>query len=425
MLRLEVEPERVGKHMNAAVRRVSQRVNVPGFRKGKAPRAILQNFVGKDYLVEEAMGSLVPEVVGEAVEESELTPFATPQVNVEQTEPTVTIVATVPLQPKVDLCDYKSIRYDDQPEDVNDETVETWLTQLRRSQAYTRPVERPAQENDIVMVDLKVTADDEVVWDFKDRQFQLGLDTETYGEFFVDVFRGMIGLSAEESKDYSLDVSEDDENPRVAGKTVNVSVSVQDVREEVLPELDDALAASIGIPGVETADQLKVDVRRQLEEQSERALVASIHNQLVEELIETSEFAISPIVIELESRNVLERYVTQRRAMAAQTGQKFAVEDLTDEDVEEAKTYAEREIKNALVMQSLIDAEGLEIPDDDVIAEIERTNEEAASDDRKLEDNEATRDAVSRYLKRQRTIDKVINLTRGLQDETEPASTSE
>ena len=120
VLRLEVEQARVGKHMNAAARRVAQRVNIPGFRKGKAPRAILQNYVGKDYLVEEAMESLVPEAVGDAVRDQELSPFAPPRVNVEQTEPSVTIVATVPLQPSVVLSDYKSIRYDDEAEEVSD-----------------------------------------------------------------------------------------------------------------------------------------------------------------------------------------------------------------------------------------------------------------------------------------------------------------
>ncbi|MYK61626.1 MAG: hypothetical protein F4034_06575, partial [Chloroflexi bacterium] len=235
VLRLEVEQARVGKHMNAAARRVAQRVNIPGFRKGKAPRAILQNYVGKDYLVEEAMESLVPEAVGDAVRDQELSPFAPPRVNVEQTEPSVTIVATVPLQPSVVLSDYKSIRYDDEAEEVSDESVNALLMQLRRSQAYSVPAEREAQENDLVTIDLKMLADDRVVWDFTDRQFQLNLDLETYGEVFVGLHKGIIGMSSGDDKEFSFEVSDEADSPQFAGKTAHVTVALKDVHEEVLP----------------------------------------------------------------------------------------------------------------------------------------------------------------------------------------------
>ena len=256
VLRLEVDDERVGKHMNAAVRRVAQRVNIPGFRKGKAPRAILQNFVGKEYLVEEAMESLVPEAVGDAVREENLAPFAPPRVNVENTEPSVTIVATVPLQPSVELSDYRSIRYDDEPEEVSEEAVEALLMQIRRSQAYSSPVEREAQENDIVTIDLNMAADDQTVWDFDDRQFQLNLDLETYGEVFVGLHQGVIGMSVGDEKEFSFPVSEESDSTQFAGKTAHVKVELKDVREEFVPELDDAMVATTGVPDVETVDQL-------------------------------------------------------------------------------------------------------------------------------------------------------------------------
>ena len=421
VLRLEVEPERVGKHMNAAVRRVSQRVNIPGFRKGKAPRAILQNFVGKEYLVEEAMESLVPEAVGEAVREEELTPFAPPSVNVEQTEPSVTIVATVPLRPEVVLGDYKSIRYDDQPEEVTDEAVDALVMQLRRSQAYTLTAEREAAESDIVTIDLKVTADNELVWDFEDRQFQLNLDLETYGEVFVGLHQGIIGMSVGDDKEFSFEVSEDNESPQFAGKHVNAKVHVKDVQEEVLPPLDDALASSVGVPEVETIEQLTTHIRDQLEQRAEQTLVNSVQSRLLEEVVEASEFTISPIIVNHESQHILERYVQQRRTVAARSGQQFNPEDLTEDDVNEAKEIAEREIKNSLVVQSLVDAEDLEISEEDVTSEIERANENVASDDQMLEDNEETRESVMRFLKRQRTIERVVNMARGLTEDAPSA----
>lgn len=408
----------MGKHMNAAARRVAQRVNIPGFRKGKAPRAILQNFVGKDYLVEEAMESLVPEAVGDAVREEELAPFAPPRVNVENTEPSVTIVATVPLQPTVELSEYRSIRYDDEPEEVSDEAVEALLMQIRRSQAYSVPVEREAQENDIVTIDLNMAADDQTVWNFDDRQFQLNLNLETYGEVFVGLHQGIIGMSVGDEKEFSFPVSEESDSAQFAGKTAHVKVELKDVREEFVPELDDAMVATTGVPDVETVEQLTDHIRDQLGQRAEQALVNSIQSKLFDEIVEASEFTISPIVVEHEGRHVLERYVRQRQAMAGRAGQQITADDISEEDLNNANEMAERDIKNALIVERLVEAENVDVSDEDVVSEIERANESATSDEQKLEDNEQTRQSVKSYLQRQRTIEKVVNMARGLEDES-------
>ncbi len=418
VLRLEVDDERVGKHMNAAVRRVAQRVNIPGFRKGKAPRAILQNFVGKEYLVEEAMESLVPEAVGDAVREENLAPFAPPRVNVENTEPSVTIVATVPLQPSVELSDYRSIRYDDEPEEVSEEAVEALLMQIRRSQAYSSPVEREAQENDIVTINLNMAADDQTVWDFNDRQFQLNLDLETYGEVFVGLHQGVIGMSVGDEKEFSFPVSEESDSTQFAGKTAHVKVELKDVREEFVPELDDAMVATTGVPDVETVEQLTDHIRDQLGQRAEQAVVNSIQTKLFDEIVEASEFTISPIIVEHEGRLVLERYVRQRQTMAGRAGQPLTADDISEDDLNNANEMAERDIKNALIVGQLVEAENIDVSDEDVASEIERANESATSDEQKLEDNEQTRQSVKSYLQRQRTIEKVVKMARGLDDQT-------
>ena len=418
VLRLEVDDERVGKHMNAAVRRVAQRVNIPGFRKGKAPRAILQNFVGKEYLVEEAMESLVPEAVGDAVREENLAPFAPPRVNVENTEPSVTIVATVPLQPSVELSDYRSIRYDDEPEEVSEEAVEALLMQIRRSEAYSSPVEREAQENDIVTIDLNMAADDQTVWDFNDRQFQLNLDLETYGEVFVGLHQGVIGMSVGDEKEFSFPVSEESDSTQFAGKTAHVKVELKDVREEFVPELDDAMVATTGVPDVETVEQLTDHIRDQLGQRAEQALVNSVQSKLFDEIVEASEFTISPIIVEHEGRLVLERYVRQRQTMAGRAGQPLTADDISEDDLNNANEMAERDIKNALIVGQLVESENVDVSDEDVASEIERANESATSDEQKLEDNEQTRQSVKSYLQRQRTIEKVVKMARGLDDQT-------
>ena len=241
----------------------------------------------------------------------------------------------------------------------------------------------------------------------------------------MGLHQGIIGMSVGDDKEFSFEVSDEADSPQFAGKSAHVTVALKDVHEEILPELDDALAASAGVSEVETVEQLTQHIRDQLEQRAEQTMLGNIRNKLFDDVIEASDFTISPIVVEYEGRNVLERYIQQRQSMAARTGQQFTADDLTEEDVNSANEMAERDIKNALVIESLVEAENLEIPDDDIAAEIATANENAASDDQRLEDNEQTRQSVMRFLQRQRTIDKVIEMARGLPDEDESAKDNE
>ncbi len=419
VLKLEVEPERLDKHISAAVRRVAQRVDIPGFRKGKAPRALLQNYVGKQYLVDEAMESLVPEAVSEAVRDQELVPFGQPRFDVTQTEPNVEIEATVPLEPSVKIGDYASIQYDDQPDEVSDDDVNSQLEMLQRSQAYAQTVDRPAEENDLVLVDLKFSADETLILDQQDRQLQLNTDADQLGEVFVNLHKGIIGLSADEDKEFAFEVSEDDASGELAGKTAHVAVKVKSVQEEILPPVDDALAATAGVPEVDTVEQLTDHIRQMLEQRAENVLINSIESKFFEDVVEKSEFAISPIVIDHEAEHILERIVRQRLIMDGRAGQRITENDFNQEDIANAKDVAERNIKNSLVVQKLVELEGVEVSDDEVNEEFLQANAAATSEEQVIEDNDENRQAIQNTLKRRRTIQKVINAARGLDDQTQ------
>ncbi|MYA59121.1 MAG: hypothetical protein F4X40_00995, partial [Chloroflexi bacterium] len=150
----------------------------------------------------------------------------------------------------------------------------------------------------------------------------------------------------------------------------------------------------------------------------EQAVVNSIQTKLFDEIVEASEFTISPIIVEHEGRLVLERYVRQRQTMAGRAGQPLTADDISEEDLNNANEMAERDIKNALIVGQLVETENVDVSDEDVASEIERANESASSDEQKLEDNEQTRQSVKSYLQRQRTIEKVVKMARGLDDQT-------
>src|SRR4051812_35621266 len=153
VLDIEVEDERLERAVDQAYRRIVQRMNVPGFRKGKAPRALVERMVGREALVEDAVEHLVPEVVEAAVKEQELAMVARPTLEVISTTP-LQVKATVPVQPKVELGDYKSLSIEAKPTDIQDEQVDQVITRLQESNATWEPVERAVEMGDRVAIDV-------------------------------------------------------------------------------------------------------------------------------------------------------------------------------------------------------------------------------------------------------------------------------
>ena len=169
VLDIQVEDDRLQKAVDQAYRRVVNRINVPGFRKGKAPRALVERMVGREALVEDAVEHLVPEVVEAAVKEHELKMVARPRLEVVSTEP-LQVKATVPVQPQVELGDYRSLSIPGEPATVEDEQVEKVIERLRESHATWEPVERPVAMGDRVAIDLRGESDGQVLIDSKDAE---------------------------------------------------------------------------------------------------------------------------------------------------------------------------------------------------------------------------------------------------------------
>jgi len=153
VLTIEVDPERLERSMDQAYRRVAPRVRIPGFRPGKAPRRVVELHLGREALLHEALDRLVPEVVEEAIKAQELEMVATPDLEITSLEPVV-IKATVPVRPNVDLGDYRALRVEPEPAEVDEAEVERTLESLRRRYADIEPIDRPVQEGDRVRLDI-------------------------------------------------------------------------------------------------------------------------------------------------------------------------------------------------------------------------------------------------------------------------------
>ena len=408
ILHIEVEEDRVEKHLQRAHQKVSARVNIPGFRKGKAPRRIVEQFVGREYLLEEAMETLVPEAVGVAVEESDIESTHTPpRVNITERDPIVKIDATVALPPVATLGDYKKLKFDDELEVVADEQIEEQLTQLQDSQATWEPVKRAAKLGDMLTITSKGLVEGKEFANVDGGEFLAEAGSMNPVPGFAEHLKGM---KEGDTKEFDIEIPADYPNEEFAGKTANFTVDVADVKKKELPKLTDALAASLG-EDFKTVAELRTRISDNLEAQAKDGLRRSLEEKIIDALVDGAEFEVSPLIIDHEAEHVLEdqqRQLAQYNIDFEQYIQ--GIGKSTEEIFAEAKDSAELRLKRMLVMDTLAENSGASVRDEEVAAEIAVMQETPQYENENLDTDEA-RDAVQKILSRRTAIDQVIELT--------------
>ena len=408
ILHIEVEEDRVEKHLQRAHQKVSARVNIPGFRKGKAPRRIVEQFVGREYLLEEAMETLVPEAVGVAVEESDIESTHTPpRVNITERDPIVKIDATVALPPVATLGDYKKLKFDDELEVVADEQIEEQLTQLQDSQATWEPVKRAAKLGDMLTITSKGLVEGKEFANVDGGEFLAEAGSMNPVPGFAEQLEGM---KEGDTKEFDIEIPADYPNEEFAGKTANFTVDVADVKKKELPKLTDALAASLG-EDFKTVAELRTRISDNLEAQAKDGLRRSLEEKIIDALVDGAEFEVSPLIIDHEAEHVLEdqqRQLAQYNIDFEQYMQ--GIGKSTEEIFGEAKDSAELRLKRMLVMDTLAENSGASVSDEEVAAEIAVMQETPQYENEDLDTDEA-RDAVQKILRRRTAIDQVIELT--------------
>jgi trigger factor len=408
ILHIEVEDDRVEKHLQRAHQKLSARLNIPGFRKGKAPRNIVEQFVGRDYLLEEAMESLVPEAVSAAIDESDIEATHTPpRVNVVERDPIVKIDATVALPPVAKLGDYKKLKFDDELEAVGDDQIEEQIVQIQESQATWEPVKRAAKLGDMLTITSKGLVDGKEFANVDAGEFLAEAGSVNPVPGFAEQLKG---IKEGGSKEFDIEIPADYPNEEFAGKTANFSVEVAEVKKKELPKLTDALAASLG-EDFKTVAELRTRISDNLEAQAKEGLRRSLEEKIVDALVEGAEFEVSPMIIEHEAEHVLE---DQQRQLAQYNidFQQYiqGIGKSSEEIVAEAKDSAELRLKRMLVIDTLAEDNGSTVSDEEVAAEIAMMQDTPQYANENLDTDEA-RDAVSRILRRRTAIDQVIEVT--------------
>ena len=296
-LRIELDKAEVDKALEQAYRRLVKKAEIPGFRQGKAPRAVLERYVGKDGLLEDALNNLLPEVYEQVLKDENIEPIANPQIEVVQSEPVV-FTAVVPLKPTVELGDYKSIRLKPEKAEVTKEEVDTVIEQIRRQHGNWEPVERPVAFEDLVVMDVEARAEDKPFINQPGAQYQVMPNQSLPAPEFAD---RLIGMKVGEEKEFKLKLPDDYSQPELAGKVASFRVKVNEVKQQQLPKLDKEFAQTVS-PDLKTVAALRQRVTSNLSLQVEQRAKEAFEEKVLDAVVESSKMEFPPVLAEPRSR---------------------------------------------------------------------------------------------------------------------------
>jgi trigger factor len=409
-LNIEMEPVEVDKYLEKAYTRLVRRVSIPGFRKGKAPRDILERHIGKDALFREALEDLIPTAYQEALGSQEIDAIAQPQFELIQTEPLI-FKAVVPLKPAVKLGDYTQIRIESKPVEISKEDIETAIEQLRHQQAILSPVDRPVQFDDLVTIDIEGERDGESFPIRKDVVYEVIREARLPLPGFAEKLEGM---SKGEEKSFVLSYPPDYEMKELAGKEHAFKVTVTEIKEKRLPEVDDEFARNLGKEGLAS---LREQIASNLKARAEERARLELEQKAVDAAVGLSEVEYPPVLAEREIDRLLSDEA--RQFTEGITGLENYLKTLNktmDNHREELRPMANRRVVRSLVLGEIAEAEKIEVDDSEIDAEIEKMVKDAdkqAEEVRKLFSLPQARDSIKQFLVGQKTVGRLVQIATG------------
>lgn len=405
VLTIEADKEEMDRSLDKAYHRLAAKTAVPGFRKGKAPRPMLERYLGRDALVEEAANLLMVESYDKALEEHKVDAIARPKVEVLQVEP-LSFKATVPVRPIVELGDYHEIKFVPETVVVTDEEVNEALERLRNMRVTWEPVERESKPEDLLNIDVEGTAQGKVVVSEKGGWYPLSPGPSSSLPGFSEQLEG---AKKGEERAFTLKLSP--AFGELSGEDCSFKVLVNEIKQKNLPDLDDEFAKSLG-RGIDTLDALREKVLADIRSEKERMERRKLEDKAIKALVAVSRLEYPEILVQ----NEIDHLIDERKQYL---GDRDSLENYlknakkTEEEFRnELKPMAEDMIKRSLVLEKLGEVEKTEVSDAEVDAEVERVIQGANNDEkvRQLFNSPSGRESLRRNIYMRKTIDRLAEI---------------
>ena len=412
-LTISMDAEDEEPFLNRSYRRVASRVRIPGFRPGKAPRSVIENHLGREALVHEALEFMIPESLDKVLKDEEITAFIEPKLEVIDMAP-VSFKAVVPLEPIVDLGEFHSIHLGREDVEITDEQVEHVLEDLRFESAPWEPVERPVVFGDLVTMNVVGMIGGEKSIDNQGMDFIPQLDNNLPLPGFSVYLEGM---TEGQTKEFTLNVPDDFPQEEYAGKECRFTVETLSIKEKNLPELDDEFAKGVR-EGFESLDALSEHVRQRLNEEAEAAETRRLEQSSLEEIKKLAKIDASELVYQRELDIMYEERERSLRNQRMDMDLYLSYLGQTEEELrEQMKPQAEDRLNTFLLLRKLADVENIEVSTEDVDAEIETlissTGSESEASMKQALSTENAKESIRSSLLNRKIMARLVEIAQG------------
>jgi trigger factor len=410
---IEVPAAVVDATYEKVLNRLVSRAKIEGFRPGRAPRALVEARIGPAAVREEVVETMVPEVIRQALDEKSIDPIENPDVEVLELERgrPARFKATISVMPEVTLADARAIVREAAAIEVTEEMLERRLEDVRQPMAEITPVEREVRTGDIAVIDVEVLVDGEVVPSETRKSMEAEIKE---GVLLPELLEVIPGAFVGETREASVEFPENYSEPALAGKTGTIRVTVQGVKEKVLPILDDALAKILSQGAHETAEGYIESVRKELEEAAVAMAKLEREQEIVKALVEASSVDVPQALVDRELTSQLESLDRSlaRQGLKLERYLEYLGKSL-DEWMAEERPEAEARLKVDLVLGEFAKQEAIEPSDEEVVAFLE---EQAARDDElkgqvaELKRSASARRYFASRLRRLRVLERLVEV---------------
>ena len=406
-LTIEVSAEELDKAMQNAYLKARGKISIPGFRKGKAPRKMIEQMYGKGIFLEDAANALIPENSSKALEECDLEIVSQPEIDVTQAEPGKAFIFTaeVAVKPEVTLGEYKGVEVPKSETEITDEDIDAEIKKEQEKNSRTVTVEdRGAENGDITTIDFEGFVDGVAFEGGKGTDYPLTLGSGSFIPGFEDQ---LVGAKAGDHVEVNVTFPEEYQAAELAGKAAVFQCDVKKVETKELPELDDDFAQDVS--EFDTLAEYREDVKKNFTEKKEKEARAAKENAAVDKAIENAEMEIPDAMLNTQVRQMMNDFASRMQSQGLTMEQYFQFTGMTAEKMqEEMKPQALKRIQTRLVLEKIAETENIEVSKDEVNEEISKMAEMYKMEADKLK--ELLGDRELEQMKKDMAVQKAVTL---------------
>ena len=385
-LTIEVSAEDVEKALQAAYLKERSKISLPGFRKGKVPRQMIEKMYGPEVFYDEAANHMISEAYGKAYDECELEISSQPKIEVTQLEKGKPFIFTaeVAVKPEVTLGEYKGLKVDKISTDVTEEEVSAEIDRERERSARTIDVtDRAVQDKDQIKLDFEGFVDGEAFEGGKGENYALTIGS---GAFIPGFEEQLIGAEIGKEMEVNVTFPEDYQAEELAGKAAVFKCKVNEIKAKEIPELDDEFVSDVSEKS-ETVEEYKAETEAKIRERKEREGKQKKEDQAVEQAVANAQIDIPEPMIDLQTRQMADDFARRIMQQGLSLEQYFQFTGLSEEKMmEEFRPQAEKRIRTRLVLEAVVAAENIEVSDERLEEELQKMAESYQMEVEKLKE---------------------------------------